>query len=101
MSAMLSNNSVRAASSKNTDEEFLNFFSKNENKEDNIQENLDNQGDEDTIGLTLQLKKFKFSTGKDRNATRRSLKIKKKEKLESFNSIIEITEKEDLATEED
>ena len=49
--------------SKDTNEEFLNFFSKNENKEDNIQENLDNQGDEDTIGLTLQLKKFKFSTG--------------------------------------
>ena len=94
----LSSENNNLLQSKDTNEEFLNFFSKNENKEDNIQENLDNQGDEDTIGLTLQLKKFKFSTGKDRNATRRSLKIKKKEKLESFNSIIEITEKEDLAS---
>ena len=61
------------------------------NKEDNEnQENENIQSEEDTLGLTLQIKKFRISNGKERNGTRRRIKIKKSDDFKDFNAIIEI-----------
>ena len=66
-----------------------------ENKE-NENENDDLPSDEDTIGLTIYLKKFKMSNGKERLGPHTNVRLKKYEKFKSINSEVEIYDKEDL-----
>ena len=56
----------------------------------------ENYDDNDTLEITLQLKRFKLMKGTDRNGTRRKIKLKKVDMFEKFNEKIEIKEKEDL-----
>ena len=66
-------------------------------KENTNEENdEDYLNDNDTLEITLQLKRFKLTKGTDRNGTRRKIKLKKEETFERIKDCIEIKEKEDL-----
>ena len=66
-------------------------------KENANEENDDDYlNDNDTLEITLQLKRFKLTKGTDRNGTRRKIKLKKEETFERIKDCIEIKEKEDL-----
>ena len=67
-------------------------------KDDNSKEEDDEDylNDNDTLEITLQLKRFKLNKGTDRNGTRRKIKLRKVDIFEKFRDSIEIIEKEDL-----
>ena len=67
-----------------------------DNKGDENKENDNLPNDEDTLGLTITLKKFKISNGKERIVGHSNVKLKKSEEFKSINSLVEIYEKEDL-----
>ena len=72
-------------------------ISNNENtSEEKEGDNDDILNDNDTLEITLQLKRFKLTKGTDRNGTRRKIKLRKVDIFEKFKESIEIREKEDL-----
>ena len=69
-----------------------------ENNEENSDENKlteDIPGDEDTIGITIWLKKFKMPKGMERYQSRKIIKLKKLEEFQEFSKYV-MMEKEDL-----
>ena len=95
---------------KNITEKILDYFNKKENENNEEKNDLGNsyennkeneiiediQSDEDTIGLSIQLIKFKINKGKERYGDRRQIKIKKSEEFKEINGETEIIAKEDL-----
>ena len=97
---------------KNCDEKILEYFNELEEKEkeknhenndlENNEENSDENkltedipGDEDTIGITIWLKKFKMPKGMERYQSRKIIKLKKLEEFQEFSKYV-MMEKEDL-----